>query len=519
MGSQADKSLQNTPLEDRDQVVEHVGKGFNTNQLIGFEQEKIVVGREYDTGRERNVDYGDIRGLLQAISSSGFEPVIERNDLPPNGFLNPDGRERAHLVGLKSHDVKGRKSTITLEPAGQFEIAAAPKDTVHDVADEYYDHLKECNRALQNNPELDMLNIGAHPTAPAHSLPMMPRERFKVLLDALARNAQPNPANATATTQINLDVSDDNDLAKKMQTALAIQPVFVAIFAASPFEEGKPVGSLSRRNEYWSRINSNRVGIPGFVFDSDFGLRKWIDFEFDKIRMIAIQRGEELLPTRGGFLQEFIDGDYKDGFMACENNLYNEDLRDIEPTLHDAVDTLAYIWTEARVTPRGGIELRGCDTGTPEMNMALTALVTGLFYDEQTLDRLHGMVMEWPREDITGENALYKRAPIYGLETEFQGHKLLEFAHEIVDLAQAGLDRRAQRFDIKNESSYLTPLKKHLQHGMTPADHMLKRFFYEWGRNIGPEAFSHLSLRNHMENQGLALCRTSPSTRLHSHPS
>ena len=476
-------------LTDRSQLTDHLKSRFSNNQFIGFENEKPAFYRPFGVGRPRPVSYEQIRKFLESYERHACEGglnlkrIEESNDLPPKGNPVSDGIKRTYFIGLDYDN----GASVTLEPSAQVEISGAPYASLYDVNKEYMEHLELCEKACKDS-DLEMASLGCNPFFTSNILDIVPKRRYEIFLNALNR-AQVgwHLATLTSTTQVNLDIRDEEDFAVKLQTGLSLQPVVTAIFANSPFEDGVLTGYKSFRSHIWARTGLNRTGIPEFVFKDDFGVEDYVDYLFDELRMLAIAREDDIYPARGGTLQNFIDGHYKDGNMADEG-VFNPAFIDQTPILADALDSCGTIWWEVRPTRRGGIEFRGCDNGTPENNMAIAAIWTGLMYDEANLHELHQRVMQWSSDQ---RQALYHGAAKDALDYEFEGRKLQHFAKEIVEMARNGLERRAKALGIDSGVEYLAPVEEIVRTGLTPADHLINWYqdqVRQHGKDFDPKS-------------------------------
>lgn len=485
MAQQAKKDFQRIPLTDRGQLVDHIRGHFNGNQLIGLESEKITYRHHRFSGRVMPANFGHIEGLLQTMyrGRDHHDPIIEINDFPPDssGAFIADGIARRHLIGLID---KKTGSSITIEPASQLELSAAPYASLRDVERELRAHLDLCRDACELK-DMNMLTLGAHPTILGTKLPQVPKRRYQIILDMFNRQAiAPLSALSTAACQINLDIADDRDFTRKFQAALGLQPIVTALFANSPFEEGIPSGFKSVRNHYWLETRAGRSGSPSFIFDKNFGLERWVDFIFDDVPMMAITRDGAMYPTHGGRLQSFVDGKYKNGYMPDESNLYNSYFEDRQATMADALDQCTVVWTEVRPTSRGGIECRGADNGPPEANMALAALWVGILYDEESLAKAHNFVMSMTPDERS--HLLYD-ACRQGLHAELRpGLTVRDLGGMMLGWAKEGLERRAAAHPERgDEVGHLKYVMDIVNSGKTLADKWLDLYNGPWEKTIG----------------------------------
>jgi glutamate--cysteine ligase len=113
-------------------------------------------------------------------------------------------------------------------------------------------------------------------------LPIMPKGRYDIMLRHMPRVGSMglDMMLRTCTIQVNLD-SSEADMVKKFRVGLALQPLATALFANSPFTEGKPNGFLSYRSHIWSDTDPARTGMLPFVFEDGFGYERYVDYMLD----------------------------------------------------------------------------------------------------------------------------------------------------------------------------------------------------------------------------------------------
>ncbi len=438
------------PLTDKRQLVEYLAGGAKPapQWRIGTEHEKFVF-RLADHGTVPYEGANGIRALLEGLRRYGWQPAFDGDN----------------LVGLT--DDKG--GAISLEPGGQFELSGAPIETLHQTCAEVTEHLTQV-RVVTGELGLGVLGLGFHPTARRQDVPWMPKRRYAVMrrymptkgalgLDMMLR---------TCTVQVNLDFADEADMVRKMRMSLALQPVVAALFANSPFVEGKPSGYLSYRNHVWTDVDPDRTGLLPFVFEPGFGFERYVDYMLD-VPMYFVYRDGQYVDVAG---QSFRD------FLAARL----PGLPGQVPTMSDWNDHLTTVFPEVRL--KRYIEMRGADGGPWRRLCALPALWTGLFYDAAALDAACALVADWTREE---RERLRADIPRLGLKTPFRGGTVRDVAARVVDLARAGL-RRRNRVDAtgQDESHYLAPLSETADTGRTPAEALLEDYATRWGGRIDP---------------------------------
>jgi glutamate--cysteine ligase len=437
------------PITDKRQLVEHLAAGAKppAKWRIGTEHEKFVF-RLADHGTVAYDGENGIRALLEGLRRFGWQPVLDGDN----------------LVGL-SH--KG--GAISLEPGGQFELSGAPLETLHQTCAEVTEHLRQV-RAVTSELGLGVLGLGFHPTARREDVPWMPKRRYAVM-----RRYMPQKGSLgidmmlrTCTVQVNLDFAGESDMVRKLRMSLALQPIATALFANSPFVEGKPSGYLSYRGHVWTDVDPDRTGLLPFVFEPGFGFERYVDYMLD-VPMYFVYRNGQYIDVAGQSFRDFLAGRLP--------GLPGE-----APTISDWNDHLTTVFPEVRL--KQYIEMRGADGGPWRRLCALPALWTGLFYDAAALDGACDLVADWTREEL---EQLRAGIPLLGLNTRFRAGTVREIAARVVELARGGLQRR-KRFDGagQDESQYIETMAGIVDSGRTPAERLLEDYQTRWGGRIDP---------------------------------
>jgi len=438
------------PITDKRQLVEHLAAGCKpaSQWRIGTEHEKFV----FRLGDHKPAPYdGDdgIRALLEGLQRFGWAPV----------------RDAGNLVGLSD----GKGGAISLEPGGQFELSGAPLETLHQTCDEVNEHLKQV-RAVASELGLGVLGLGFHPTARREDIPWMPKGRYQVMRSYMPKKGKLglDMMLRTCTVQVNLDFESEADMVRKMRMSLALQPVAAALFANSPFVEGKPSGYLSYRSHVWSDVDPDRTGLLPFVFEEGFGFERYVDYMLD-VPMYFVYREGRYIDASGQSFRDFLKG----RLPALPGEL---------PSMSDWEDHLTTVFPEVRL--KRYMEMRGADGGRWRRLCALPALWTGLFYDRAALDAASALVADWTEEE---RQALRRAVPRLALKASFRGGTVREVAVRMVGIARDGL-RRRRRLDSsgQDETHFLTTLAEIAETGRTTADRLLEDYATRWQQQIDP---------------------------------
>ena len=436
------------PIESGDDLLSVFAGGEKPPERwrIGTEHEKFVY--RVDDKRAPSYDEpGGIRDLLNGLTRFGWEPVVE------NG----------NVIALSGND-----GTISLEPAGQFELSGAALETLHQTCAEAARHLGQC-KMVGDELGLGFLGLGMWPDKARSDLPVMPKGRYKIMLNYMPKvgNLGLDMMLRTCTIQVNLDYSSEADMVKKFRVGLALQPVATALFANSPLTESKPNGYLSFRSHIWEDTDPDRTGMLPFVFEDGFGYERYLDYALD-VPMYFVYRDGKYLDVAGESFRAFLEGKLPQ-------------LPGEKPRLSDFVDHLSTIFPEVRL--KSFLEMRGADGGRWGRICALPALWVGLLYDSTALDAAWDLVKDWSIEERT---LLRHSVPATALRTASPGGGTVQdLAAQVLEMATDGLSRRARLNSAgDNESGFLDPLREVVATGVTPADRLLDKFHNEWNGDV-----------------------------------
>jgi glutamate--cysteine ligase len=441
-----------TPIETREQLVAWFEAGIKPKSQfrIGTEHEKFVFTLE----GHRPVPYEgvrSIRALLEGMQHLlGWEPIVEHGN----------------IIGL--FDVTGG-GAISLEPGGQFELSGAPLETVHQTCSELMAHLaqvKEIARPLR----VGFLGMGMTPNWSRADMPTMPKGRYRIMTAYMPKVGRHgvDMMYRTCTVQTNLDFSSEADMVKKLRVGLALQPIATAIFANSPFTEGKPNGFLSYRSEIWRDTDPDRSGMLPWAFQEDMGFERYVDYALD-VPMYFVKRGDEYIDVAGQSFRDLMRG--KLPALPGER-----------ATLSDWVNHVSTIFPEVRL--KRFLEMRGADGGPWRRLPALPAYWVGILYDDDVLEAAWDMVKDWTAEQ---RQKLRDDVPKLGFAACIAGTDVLRLARTTVELAGRGLARRG-RLDHNGEDErrYLAPIQDYIARGITPADELLQKYHGPWNGSVTP---------------------------------
>jgi len=437
------------PIERHEQMVEYLASGCKpkSDWRIGTEHEK----------------FGYCKDTLTPLPYSGERSILAVLEGLRDRFGWTAIEENGNLIGLEKDG-----ANVSLEPGGQLELSGATLSNIHETCDEVNAHLKEV-KSIADELNVGFIGLGAAPTWSHEDMPMMPKGRYKLMTDYMDRVGTMGKymMYRTACVQVNLDFSSEPDMVQKMRVALALQPVAVALFANSPFFDGKVNGHKSWRSRVWRDLDADRTGMLPFVFEDGFGFEAWVDYALD-VPMYFVYRDGKYINALGQSFRDFLKGE----LPALPGET---------PTLSDWADHLTTIFPEARV--KKFIEMRGADGGQWRRLCALPAFWVGICYDQSALDAAWDLAKKW---DAETREAWRVAASVSGFDAVVNGQKMLDLAKELVSISDHGLKQRAIKGAqglIPDETHFLDALKDSLETGKTPADELLDLYNGPWGQD------------------------------------
>jgi glutamate--cysteine ligase len=445
--------------EDRALVFEDLVRWFEAGSKpksawrVGAEHEKFV----FRLGSHDPVPYEPqgIKALLEGLTRFGWEPVYEGDN----------------IIALS----RGMAS-VSLEPGGQFELSGAPLETVHEICEETGGHLQEV-KVVADELGLGFLGLGYTPVWRREDVPVMPKGRYKIMraympkvggqgLDMMFR---------TCTVQANLDFGSEADMVAKFRTSLALQPIATALFANSPFKEGKPTGFVSTRANVWTDTDPDRTGMLDFVFGDGFGFETYARYALD-VPMYFVKRNGRYIDVAGRSFRDFMKGELPE-------------LPGERPTLKDWADHTTTLFPEVRL--KQYLEMRGADSGPWSRLCALPALWIGVLYDSAALAAAWDIAKNW---DIADHERLRGDVARLGLKAEVGGRTVQDVAKDMLAIAREGLKRRKRLSGgLVDETGYLAELDEIAASGITPAERLLELYNGPWAGDASKafEAFAY----------------------------
>ena len=443
------------PIASKDDLIAWIAAGEKPASAfrIGTEHEKFPFyrGDFAPVPYEGRAGAGGIRALLEGMQERlGWEPILDAG----------------HIIGLAGPEGGG---AISLEPGGQFELSGAPLETLHETDEELAAHFADV-KAVAEPHDIGFLLLGGSPLWTRAETPVMPKGRYRIMTDYMPKVGTRglDMMYRTCTVQANLDFSSEADMVTKMRVGLALQPIATALFANSPFTEGKPNGFLSARSEIWRDTDNDRAGMLPFAFEDGFGFEAYVDYALD-VPMYFVKRGETYHDVAGASFRDLMAGRL-------------EQLPGELPTMSDWANHLSTIFPEVRL--KRFLEMRGADGGPTNRICALPSFWGGIYYDAESLDAAWELVKGWTAEQ---RQALRDAVPREGLRATVAGRSVLDVAKDALALASAGLKRRKRLNWLgEDETVHLKPLLRVVEDERTLAEDLLARFDGPWGGSVDP---------------------------------
>jgi len=442
-----------TPLSSVSELSAYMEKGARPKDKfrIGTEHEKFAFFRA-DNSPVPYFGDASISALLKGMQAKlGWEPIMDGDN----------------IIGLGEQSGMG---AISIEPGGQFELSGAPLETIHETCKESNRHLAVL-KEIAEPMGIRFLGIGGSPKWSFAETPRMPKSRYGIMTNYMPKVGSQglDMMYRTCTIQVNLDFSSEEDMARKMRVSMKLQYLATALFASSPFTEGKPNGLVSWRGDIWRDTDNQRGGVLPFVFNKDFGFRDYAEWALD-VPMYFIVR----------------DGKYRDcttiTFRQFMNGALKDEIKDWEPTMGDWINHLSTLFPDVRL--KRFLEMRGADGGPWRRICALPAFWVGLLYDETALADAEALTADWTFEDVT---AMRNAVPAKGLNAEIKGRPVLDVSREVVAISRAGLKSRNRlNGEGQDESIFLSPLEEVLAKKATMAEDMLALFHGRWNGSVEP---------------------------------
>ncbi len=438
------------PIQNHSELAQYLADGCKPKDdwRIGTEHEKFG----YCKKTQKPLPYEgekSIKSVLEALRDQfSWTPVLEAGN----------------IIGLEKNG-----ANISLEPGGQLELSGAPLSSIHETCDEVNTHLREV-QSVADGAGVRFIGLGAAPIWTHEEMPMMPKGRYRLMTDYMDKVGTHGKQMMyrTCTVQVNLDFGSEADMVQKFRVALALQPVATALFANSPFFEGKVNGHKSWRSRIWRDLDASRTGMLPFVFEDGMGFERYVDYALD-VPMYFVYRDGVYIDALGQSFRDFLKGE----LPALPGEV---------ATMSDWADHLTTAFPEARI--KQYMEMRGADGGPWRRLCALPAFWTGLMYDQNALDAAWDLAKDWNAET---REEWRVAASVDALQAEVGGVKMQDLARQVLEISESGLKARAKPGAggmVLDERHFLNALIDSVDTGKVPADELLDKYNGEWGGDL-----------------------------------
>ena len=435
----------------KDDLTEYFFRGIKskTNLKIGVEHEKFIL----NTNTLKPLSYEEhngIKEILEKLTTIGWIPLYDDN--------------KQTIIALK----RG-KEAITLEPGGQIELSGAPLDNIHETCEETTNHLKELKK-IGNELNFILLGMGVEPNLSLDDIPWMPKQRYGIMKKYMTKvgTLGHHMMKRTCTNQVNIDYSSEVDMIEKLRLMFNLESIATAMFANSPFDQGKISKYKSLRSHFWHHTDPDRTGLLPFVFEKGFSFEKYTDYALS-VPMYFINRNHHYIDMTKYTFKEYLDE--------------NSNNQDDAILLKDWEDHLTTLFPQVRL--KQYIEIRSMDACSWDLICSQPAFWIGILYDHEIMDNVKEITESWTQED---REYLNKTVPQEGLQSTFKEKKLISFAQDFFELSKKGLKKRNRlskngEFD---ESIHMKDLEKNLENGCSPADCLINKYKLNWDKSVMP---------------------------------
>ncbi len=435
----------------KDDLTEYFFRGIKskTNLKIGVEHEKFILNKNTIKPLSYEEQNG-IKEILEKLTTIGWRPLYDDN--------------KKTIIALK----RG-KEAITLEPGGQIELSGAPLDNIHETCEETTNHLKELKK-IGNELNFILLGMGVEPNLSLDDIPWMPKQRYGIMKKYMTKvgTLGHHMMKRTCTNQVNIDYSSEVDMIEKLRLMFNLESIATAMFANSPFDQGKISKYKSLRSHFWHHTDPDRTGLLPFVFEKGFSFEKYTDYALS-VPMYFINRNHNYIDMTKYTFKEYLDE--------------NSNNQDDAILLKDWEDHLTTLFPQVRL--KQYIEIRSMDACSWDLICSQPAFWIGILYDDEIIDNVKEITESWTQED---RQYLNKTVPQEGLQSTFKEKKLISFAQDFFELSKKGLKKRNRlskngEFD---ESIHMKDLEKNLENGCSPADCLINKYKLNWDKSVMP---------------------------------
>lgn len=404
--------------ELKDKIVAYFIQAEGDEIGLGTEFEHFII----DANTLESYHYFEDNGLkmiMSKILNLGWEVLI---------------REDEHILGLIKDG-----NTITLEPGSQIEISIRVCENIEEI-DRIYSEVIGAIQSVLKKDQL-IVSIGYHPKTRVEKIPFLPKERYKFMSEYLAKQGKyaHNMMKGTASTQVAIDFSSEEDFIKKFRVANFLSPFLSRIFDATPIFQGEIYKGENMRIDIWNNMDDDRSKIIPMALDKKFSYADYADYILN-MPPILVYHNKAYIFTEGRKVKDITD----------QYDFNSEEI------LH----LMSMPFPDVRV--KSYIEIRMPDAISYPLNLGIPAIVKGIFYNQENLDKYYQLSLKYSNEDME----TIKTKLLDGVDVVYKELDVQELSSQLIRDAQLGLGEGEKGYldkileIVENETSYSRELKK-----------------------------------------------------------
>lgn len=456
------ENLARTPNDTRDRLAADLRAAF-------VPPARWQCGIEYEL-------FGYEKDGLNRLEPSRVSRLVERFTGTSSSLI----KENSVTIGARVHNViaehndaptYGISGELSIEPGGQLEFSSLPRRTLAELERDLNAYLARLGD-IAREENVILLAAGFDPMCPLDKQQWFPKRRYEVMRPFLAERGTRSADMMTRTcaVQASFDFSSGEDLRRKLELSTRLAPIVTAMFANSPFADGKLTGYKSTRAATWRATDARRTGGVPPVFDEGFDIAAFVDYAL-RVPVLFVRRGDDFLASGGITFDDFI---------KCRNGF------EPAPLLSDWREHLSTLFTDVRL--KNQLEMRMADCVEPSLALAFAAFWKGLLYDAEALTLALEIIPRLSRDETL---ALHDAVARDALAARLDRLHVLPLAKQMVLLASDGLSRIAP-----DEVRFLDVLRARIiEDEICPADILIASWHGAWNART-ENLIEHLRVGN-----------------------
>ncbi len=380
------------------------GEKQGKEKRLGVEVEHFVV----DQKTKKAVPYAGENGIREVLS--------RLMELYPGAVI----LQEDEFLGFSVPEFN-----ITLEPAAQLEISIIPDTSIRRIGEIYRGFSGRLSTVL-SDLGYEALAVGCQPVSRVEDLTLIPKRRYAWMNEYFRTSGSGGAQmmRGSASTQVSVDYTSEEDFRRKIQAAYYYGPVFKLLMDNAAVFQGEKVEGRLKRTDIWRRTDPARCGILPGIFNEHYGFEDYADF-LGSMPPIFLKHGKDMELTGKKTVAEIF--------------------RDKEMDEELVTHVLSMAFPDVRL--KQYLEIRFADSAPLPFVLAYCALLKGLLYSESGIgyaqDRIRkGALRE--QDILLAEDAMTKRgwdAEIYKIPAASEAKRLLDLAkRELPNEEKACLD-------------------------------------------------------------------------------